>query len=218
MFVNRNPASPNFLSRQDKKFLSNLYNSSRKCRCVLNSYRLLRFAVFLPERRAVVRPLFFAGRPVLFFAAFFGTFAPALLASDNPIAIACLRLVTFLPLRPLRRVPRFFSRITFAIFLFAPFEYFAIMICVWLGSEIVLFVVKYLASHVIQSKGLFGERRKRRVVGAKDLPPRYCACTHHLFAPRRVRRLVFISPLNFGRGTLRFAQDDGLIFSKPNNL
>jgi hypothetical protein len=178
MFVNRNPASPNFLSRQDKKFLSNLYNSSRKCRCVLNSYRLLRFAVFLPERRAVVLPLFFAGRPVLFFAAFFGTFAPALLASDNPIAIACLRLVTFLPLRPLRRVPRFFSRITFAIFLFAPFEYFAIMICVWLGSEIVLFVVKYLASHVIQSKGLLRERRKREGLWERRIYLRVTALAH----------------------------------------
>ena len=30
-----------------------------------------------------------------FFAAFFGTFLPLALASDSPIAIACLRLVTF---------------------------------------------------------------------------------------------------------------------------
>src|SRR5437867_9474125 len=36
---------------------------------------------------------------------FFGTFAPALRASDRPIAIACLRLVTFLPERPLFSVP-----------------------------------------------------------------------------------------------------------------
>ena len=33
--------------------------------------------------------------------AFLGTFAPSFLASDKPIAIACLRDVTFLPLRPL---------------------------------------------------------------------------------------------------------------------
>jgi hypothetical protein len=38
-----------------------------------------------------------------------GTFAPARRAFDNPIAIACLRLFTFLPLRPLRSVPRFLS-------------------------------------------------------------------------------------------------------------
>jgi hypothetical protein len=37
--------------------------------------------------------------------------APARRASDNPMAIACFRLVTFLPLRPLFSVPRFFSRI-----------------------------------------------------------------------------------------------------------
>jgi hypothetical protein len=44
------------------------------------------------------------------FEAFFGTFLPSALASDNPIAIACLRLVTFLPERPLFSVPalRFF--------------------------------------------------------------------------------------------------------------
>ena len=36
----------------------------------------------------------------------FGTFRPFLRASERPIAIACLRLVTFFPLRPLRSVPR----------------------------------------------------------------------------------------------------------------
>jgi hypothetical protein len=45
-----------------------------------------------------------------FFAAFFGTFFPSALASERPIAIACLRLVTFLPDPPLFSVPalRFF--------------------------------------------------------------------------------------------------------------
>ena len=33
--------------------------------------------------------------------AFLGTFPPSLLASDKPIAMACLRLVTVLPLLPL---------------------------------------------------------------------------------------------------------------------
>ena len=44
--------------------------------------------------------LFFAG---LFFEAdfFFGTLPPAFRASDNPMAMACFLLVTFLPLRPL---------------------------------------------------------------------------------------------------------------------
>jgi hypothetical protein len=35
-----------------------------------------------------------------------GTFAPDRRASDRPIAIACFRLVTFFPERPLRSVPR----------------------------------------------------------------------------------------------------------------
>jgi hypothetical protein len=50
-----------------------------------------------------------------FFEAFFGTFLPLALASDRPIAIACLRLLTFLPERPLFSVPalRFFiARLT----------------------------------------------------------------------------------------------------------
>ena len=34
-----------------------------------------------------------------------GTFAPAFRASESPMAIACLRLVTFFPLRPLFSVP-----------------------------------------------------------------------------------------------------------------
>ena len=38
-----------------------------------------------------------------------GTFAPALRASDRPMAMACLRFLTFLPDRPLRSVPAFLS-------------------------------------------------------------------------------------------------------------
>jgi hypothetical protein len=65
-----------------------------------------------------------------FFAAlrFFGTFAPAARASESPIAIACLRLVTLRPERPLLSVPalRFFiARSTSAE---AFFEYFRAMI------------------------------------------------------------------------------------------
>jgi hypothetical protein len=59
---------------------------------------------------------------------FLGTLAPFFLASDNPIAMACLRLVTFLPLLPLFKVPAFFSFIAFSTFLPAPAEYFAIKI------------------------------------------------------------------------------------------
>src|SRR3954449_1953349 len=59
---------------------------------------------------------------LLFF--FFGTFLPDLRASESPIAIACLRLLTFLPERPLFSVPflRFF--IAPSTFLDAPLEYF----------------------------------------------------------------------------------------------
>jgi hypothetical protein len=57
----------------------------------------------------------------------FGTLAPARRASDSPIAIACLRLVTFLPDRPLRNVPRLRSRIVFSTLLRAFFPYLAMM-------------------------------------------------------------------------------------------
>jgi hypothetical protein len=64
-----------------------------------------------------------------FFPAFFlGTFAPARLASESPMAIACLRLFTFLPLRPLLRVPRFRSRMFSSTFSEAFLEYFAMAV------------------------------------------------------------------------------------------
>jgi hypothetical protein len=46
-----------------------------------------------------------------FFDAFFlaGTLPPARRASESPIAIACLRLLTFFPERPERRLPSFIS-------------------------------------------------------------------------------------------------------------
>src|SRR4030095_14162485 len=54
-----------------------------------------------------------------------GTFAPASRASDKPIAIACLRLVTRLPDPPLFRVPRLRSCIARSTFLAAIGPYFA---------------------------------------------------------------------------------------------
>src|SRR5690242_6780012 len=55
---------------------------------------------------------------------FFGTLAPRLRASDKPIAIACLRLFTFFPERPLRNVPALRFFIARSTFLAAPFPYF----------------------------------------------------------------------------------------------
>ena len=62
-----------------------------------------------------------------FFLDFFrGTFPPARRASDRPIAIACFRLVTFLPDRPLFKVPFFRSCIAFLTFADALAPYLAI--------------------------------------------------------------------------------------------
>jgi len=54
-----------------------------------------------------------------------GTLPPAFLASDNPIAIACFLLVTFLP-EPLLSVPFFFSCIAFSTLSEAFLPYLAI--------------------------------------------------------------------------------------------
>jgi hypothetical protein len=51
---------------------------------------------------------------------FRGTFAPFFRASESPMAIACLRLFTFLPL-PLFSVPRFRRRIALPTDFDAPF-------------------------------------------------------------------------------------------------
>src|SRR6202161_3449307 len=55
---------------------------------------------------------------------FFGTFAPAALASERPIAMACLRLVTFRAERPLFNVPALRFFIARSTVLDAFFEYF----------------------------------------------------------------------------------------------
>jgi hypothetical protein len=49
---------------------------------------------------------------IVYAAFFLGTFAPDFRASESPIAIACLRLFTFLPLRPLFSLPRFIACIS----------------------------------------------------------------------------------------------------------
>src|SRR5215208_7668748 len=60
---------------------------------------------------------------------FFGTFAPDLRASERPIAIACLRLVTFLPDFPLFNVPFFFLCIAFSTFSDAFLPYLVAIRC-----------------------------------------------------------------------------------------
>jgi hypothetical protein len=55
-----------------------------------------------------------------------GTLPPARRASERPIAMACFRLVTFLPDRPLFNIPRLRSCIAFSTFCDAFRPYFAI--------------------------------------------------------------------------------------------
>jgi hypothetical protein len=84
---------------------------------------------------------FFADLPAFlaadFFAPFFfGTFAPSARASDNPIAIACLRLVTFLPLRPDLSLPFFISSIALSTFFPDFLEYLAMEIVYGISIKI----------------------------------------------------------------------------------
>jgi hypothetical protein len=58
---------------------------------------------------------------------FLGTLAPARRASDKPMAMACLRLFTFLPERPLLNVPCLRSCIARFTFDCAFFPYFLAM-------------------------------------------------------------------------------------------
>ena len=60
-----------------------------------------------------------------------GTLPPARRASDRPIAIACLRLVTFLPVLPLRNVPSLRSCIARFTFCSAFFPY---RFAIWTSS------------------------------------------------------------------------------------
>src|SRR5688572_1011559 len=64
-----------------------------------------------------------------------GTLPPSRRAWESPIAIACLRLVTFFPERPLRSVPRLRSRITWRTFCEAFLPYLrAIRMNRWLSG------------------------------------------------------------------------------------
>src|SRR6266566_6709954 len=67
-----------------------------------------------------------ASCPHFFEDFFFGTLPPSFRASDNPIAIACFLLVTFLPDLPLFSVPSLRSCIAFLTFFCAFFPYLAI--------------------------------------------------------------------------------------------
>src|SRR5438093_5837378 len=82
----------------------------------------MRSAVFVRVMRASM-----TGRYFFFEAPFLGgTFAPERRASERPIAIACLRLVTFFPDRPERSLPCFFSFIARSTFSPAFLPYFGI--------------------------------------------------------------------------------------------
>ena len=89
---------------------------------------------FLPPFFELFLPPFFEPFFELFLAD--GTLAPSSRASDRPIAIACFRLVTFLPERPLFYSPRFISCMARSTFLPAFLPYLAIhlssLVCVFL--------------------------------------------------------------------------------------
>jgi len=101
---------------------------------------------FFALRFAEVCFVFFFFADVLLVVMFFvfGTLAPVLRASDNPMAMACLRLVTVLPERPLFSVPpwRFFiARPTFlaaVVESFLVFAFFAMcrfLMGVWMAAD-----------------------------------------------------------------------------------
>ena len=103
------------------------------------------------------------GRPRQAF--FFGTFAPAARASDRPIAIACLRLVTFFFERPERSVPALRSCITLATFLEAPVPYFLLVF--FLAAMFVRGRVARLVPKGGRAKRLFIARKKAAISASR---------------------------------------------------
>lgn len=87
-------------------------------------------------------------RPPHFFSnyllGFGGTFAPFLRASDSPMAMACLGLVTFLPLPPLLSLPSFISRISVSICL--PTEGLYLRVVFFAGDFLAAFFVAFLVA------------------------------------------------------------------------
>jgi hypothetical protein len=82
----------------------------------------------VPARSPGKLDLHFSSRHFFFDEDFLGgTLAPAFRASYNPIAMACLRLFTFFPDRPLLSFPVFRSCIAFSTFSAAFFPYLAIL-------------------------------------------------------------------------------------------
>jgi len=77
-----------------------------------------RYFFFRDRRRLLVLRLLLLERE--------GTFPPSRRASDNPMAMACLRLVTLRPELPLRNVPSLRSCIARLTFACALLPYFAI--------------------------------------------------------------------------------------------
>ena len=90
----------------------------RRCRAF---YRFFAAAFLVPVRVRAAVPV--RVREAVFF---FRTVAPSRRASERPIAIACLRLLTRVPVLPLFNVPRLRSCIARSTFLLAVFPYFAI--------------------------------------------------------------------------------------------
>src|ERR1700719_3261388 len=89
------------------------------------------------DGRFYLRVLRLAFLAVRFRVVFFGTFAPAARASERPIAIACFRLLTFWPERPLFNVPALRSFIARSTVADAVFEYFRAMIFSPSGAELI---------------------------------------------------------------------------------
>jgi hypothetical protein len=95
---------------------------------IVPRYRVVRFL----DRVVPADFRFAAGLPVFFL--FAGTLAPFFRASDNPMAIACFRLVTFFP-DPLFSVPFFLRFIALFTVLCAFLPYFAITLQVFFSQN-----------------------------------------------------------------------------------
>jgi hypothetical protein len=111
---------------------------------------------------------------------FGGTFLPFLRASDSPMAMACLLLLTFLPLLPLLSVPRLRLRMLRSTSLEALREYRRAMVIPFLPGET-----------TSVSQPAYGEAEWKNIKHPRIVPAcednSHCACTLQRLSRRHAR-------------------------------
>src|SRR6185436_237744 len=106
---------------------------------------------------------------------FDGTLPPSRRASDNPMAMACLRLVTFLPELPLFSVPRFRSCMAFSTLSCAFFPYFAAIAILLAQADVQEVGLSDRRTTSARARTRCAASRRLRSRAGRDTNPAACA-------------------------------------------